>query len=467
MNTRTDRSHAVVVGGSIAGLLAARVLADHFDHVTIVERDRLPEGPAFRRGVPHSHHLHGLMPGGRNAIESLLPGFSSELVEAGAHVVRWPYDALWLMPAGWSGRFEPRDRHRLILASRPLLEWTVRRRVLALKRVSVVEGAQVSLLVPRGGGVAGVEVLDRGDIEGSTLRQLPADLVVDASGRGSLAPDWLDALGYGRPRETVIDALLGYATRQYALPAVPDGLKGIYLMAQPPHSPRTGIMFPIEGNRWLLTLMGAGRDYPPTDEAGFLSFARSLRHPVLYQAVRDARPLTDIVGYRRTENRRRRFEKMRRWPEGFVVVGDAACAFNPVYGQGMSVAALTAVALDGALRRHPLLRGFARGFQRLVAAGSQGGWMLATGEDLRYPTTEGSRPTLMTRLVQRYMDRVIRAATVDPVANEAFVDVMTVLKPPTSVFHPRVVAAALRRHEPPAGFPTGQAAPLTVHSEVA
>jgi hypothetical protein len=197
----------------------------------------------------------------------------------------------------------------------------------------------------------------------------------------------------------------------------------------------------------MVTLAGAGRDYPPTDADGFMAFARSLRHPVIYDTIRDARPLTEITGYRRTENRRRHYERMRRWPERFVVVGDAACAFNPVYGQGMSVAALTARALDRALHDRPYLRGAERAFQNTVADTGAGAWLLATSEDLRYPTTEGSRTTMTTRLSHAYLDRVLRAATSDPAVSEAFVDVMTLLRQPSSLFDPRIATSALRRHD--------------------
>jgi 2-polyprenyl-6-methoxyphenol hydroxylase-like FAD-dependent oxidoreductase len=345
-----------------------------------------------------------------------------------------------------------------------MLESLVRRRVLDLDRITVVEGVEVTGLVERPGGVAGIHLRDRGDRVGATQRREDADLVVDASGRASRAPDWLDALGYGRPEETVIDALLGYASRQYEPPAGwRADWKGVYLMAQPPAHTRTGIMFPIEGGRWLLSLMGAGGDYPPTDEEGFEEFARSLRSPVIGDAIRHARPVSDITGYRRTENRRRHYERMRRWPDGLAVVGDAACAFNPVYGSGMSVAARTAVALDEALAGGRELRGF----QRTAAARGAAAWLLATGEDLRYPTTIGSRATIGTRLLHRYLDRVILAATAGAATNEAFVSVMTLLRTPDILFRPGVVLDALRHHDPLTEPPSAVAAPLPLHAEVA
>jgi 2-polyprenyl-6-methoxyphenol hydroxylase-like FAD-dependent oxidoreductase len=455
VSTTTQGSHAVVIGASMAGLLATRVLADHFERVTIVDRDRLPDSGSFRHGVPQGHHLHVLLAGGRQAIESLLPGFESDLVAAGAVVIRWPQDALWLTAAGWSQRFEARPGHYVLSISRPLLESLVRRRVLESDRVAVMEGCEVPALTTSGGGrVTGVEVRSRGDLDGSTLRELAADLVVDASGRTSRCADWLEALGYGRPVETRIDSFLGYASRQYAPPpGWRSDWKALFLMSQAPTRARTGFLFPIEGGRWIVTLAGAGRDYPPTDDQGFLAFARSLRHPVLHDAISGAEPLTPIHGWRHTENRRRHFERLGRWPQGLIALGDASCAFNPIYGQGMSVAAQTAVALDGELHAAGSLNRLTRRFQRTVAARAAGAWLLATGEDLRYPTTEGGRVGFTTRLTHRYLDRVVRAATADSTVNAAFLEVLGLVRPPASLFHPLVAAATLRRHAPPQHVP--------------
>jgi 2-polyprenyl-6-methoxyphenol hydroxylase-like FAD-dependent oxidoreductase len=455
VNTRTQRSHAVVIGASMAGVLAARALAEHFERVTIVDRDRLPDSGSFRNGVPQGHHLHVLLVGGRHAIESLLPGFESDLVAAGAVAVRFPQDVLWLTAAGWSRRFEARPDDYVLSISRPLLESLVRRRVLEGEGIAVMDGCEAPALTTSADGrVTGVEVRHRGDLDGSTRRELAADLVVDASGRTSRCADWLEALGYARPEETRIDSFLGYASRQYAPPpGWRNDWKALFLMSQAPNHARTGFLFPIEEGRWIVTLAGAGRDYPPTDDQGFLDFARSLRHPVLHEAISGAEPLTPIHSWRHTENRRRHFERLRRWPHGLIALGDAACAFNPIYGQGMSVAAQTAVALDRELREADDLDRLTQRFKRTVAARAAGAWLLATGEDLRYPTTEGSRVGLTTKLTHRYLDRVVRAATADPAMNRVFLEVLALVRPPASLFHPRVAAAALRRHEPPQRVP--------------
>lgn len=445
----TAGRHAVVVGGSMAGLLAARVLADHFERVTIVERDRLPDGPEFRKGVPQSRHLHVLLGRGCAIVESLLPGFEAELLQAGAVTARWPADVLWLTAQGWSRRFD--QGLRLLSASRELIEWGVRRRVAALENVAVVEGHDVSSLVADAGRsrVTGVRIRARPSTgQDATEHELAADLVVDASGRNSRTPRWLVELGFEPPSETRIDAFLGYASRHYAIPPTfAADWRVLYLQSHPPGNARAGGLFPVEGGRWMVTLAGAGRDYPPTDDAGFLDFAASLRSPVLSEAIRSATPLTPIHGYQRTENQRRHYERMRRMPEGLLVTGDALCAFNPIYGQGMTAAAQAAQVLDGILRDQPggSLDGLWRRFHPAVAAANAGAWLIATGEDLRYPKTEGGARDLRTRLTHRYLDRVIRAGTEDKAVNQAFLQVLQLVAPPKTLFAPRVLFPALLR----------------------
>jgi flavin-dependent dehydrogenase len=432
-----NRDHAVVVGGSLAGLLAARVLTDHFDRVTLIERDRYPVDPVYRPGIPQSRHLHVLWTRGLELLEHLFPGLEKTLLSAGVPELRIPADVLWLTAAGWRQRF---DVTRMLTFSRPLIDWAVRARL----PVDVMEGCEVTALIPRGRDVAGV-VLRSGD-------SIPADLVVDATGRGSRAPAWLSSLGYPVPKETLVDPLLGYASRYYAIPPGFDpGWKALYLQADPPATRRTGGLFPQEGGRWICSLSGAGRDYAPTGESAFLEFARGLRSPVLYEAIRSAEPLTPITSYRRTANHRRHYERLPAWPRGFVVMGDAVCAFNPIYGQGMSVAAITAMALDRCLRDRPA--DMERRFQRRAAHSAAGAWLVATGEDLRYRETEAAPTRLRTRVINAYVDHVVAAANVDRHVCAALLDVLALTAAPASLFGPAVLARVIAHSRGASGDP--------------
>jgi 2-polyprenyl-6-methoxyphenol hydroxylase-like FAD-dependent oxidoreductase len=293
--------------------------------------------------------------------------------------------------------------------------------------------------------------------------------VVDANGRQSRTPQWLAALGYPPPTETSINSQLGYASRQYEIPAgFQADWRMLVINAKPPTNARTGALVPIEGGRWMVALIGAGRDYPPTDEAGFLEFARGLRSPLLYQTIKDAKPASPIYSFRNTDNRRRHFERLRRWPERFLVIGDASCTFNPIYGQGMTVAAMTAVVLDHILAEHRRRSdagpfGRAKQFQRQVAKSNAGAWTMATTEDLRYPWTGGARLGPATRIMHRYANRVLEVANGNPKVNTAFVNVVNLRHPPTSLFHPTVLLPVLARHRaPPLTDP-----PTTHHADAA
>ena len=436
----------------MAGLMAARVLSDHFERVTVVERDRFPAEPAPRKGVPQSRHVHALLKRGRVTLERLFPGIQEELVAAGAPSLDMAADIAWLTPAGWGIRF-PSDL-TFIPSSRELLEWSVRRRLAAFANVCFLEGCEIVGLLPDAQAtcVAGVRIHPRNGSDGRNgARLLYADLVIDASGRGSRAPKWLEALGYPRPQETTVDPHLGYASRVYRRP---PGFRAdwrmIFLQAAPPTFTRGGLLLPIEGDRWMVTLSGRGRDYPPTDEAGFMDFARSLRSPLLYESIKDAEPLTPIVGYRATENRRRHYEKLSRQPEGFLVVGDAACAFNPVYAQGMTTGALGAEVLDECLRKQRQRRpdgdltGLARGFQEKLAKVNKAPWTLATGEDFRVRGVEGGTPNAVTRLMHRYIDQVLLLGTKDASVRLVLLETFNLLKPPPALFASAIPLKVLR-----------------------
>ena len=456
--------HAVVIGAGLGGLATAQALSRHFERVTLVERDDLPSRPTHRAGIPQGRHLHVLQPGGLAALERLMPGVGAELVASGAVRIMAPRDVCWLSAAGWMRPFDYEPR-TLLSASRDLIEWVTRRLVTDTPQVIVRSGLEVIGLVvtepsKSGAGgprVRGIQVRPRAATSPEPTESIVADLVVDASGRRSHAPDWLAAAGYERPAETTVDAELAYATRIYRRSGDDDtgSWKAVFLQARPPYTRRMAVLFPIEGDRWMLTVAGTNGDVPPTDERGFLEFTQGLRAPEIADIIDRLEPLSPIVGYRRTENRRRHYESLR-MPDGFVVVGDAACAFNPVYGQGMSAAALTAEALDRCLgdhlARHHGVAGVSTRAQRAVAEANAGAWMVATGEDLRYPETRGGKVGVRDRLIRRYLDRVVAAAAVDPVVNSAFFDVVALLAEPTSLMRPALMARVLgRRHETPDG----------------
>jgi len=437
---------AVVLGASMSGLLAARVLADCYGQVTVVDRDELPETATHRRGVPHGRHIHALAARGQQALEQLLPGLTEELVADGAPAGDMLADARFY----FSGhRMRPaRTGLMLLCASRPFLEGHVRARLRAIPNVGFLDRCDVVGLATASDGrrVTGVRVLRRAD--GSAEERLGADLVVDASGRGSRTPAWLEALGYPRPEREEVLIGLGYATRTYRLPPVAlDGQLAI-LDAATPQLPRTGALQRLEGDRWILTLAGILGDHPPTDPDGFLAFARSLRFPDIYSAVRDAEPLNEPVGFRFPASVRHRYERQERYPAGYLVTGDAVCSFNPIYGQGMSVAALEALTLRRHLERgiEPQPRRWFRDLARVIDVP----WDMSAGGDLAFPGVPGRR-TLKTRLLGGYLARLHAAAASDAHLSTAFINVAGLVASPQLLMRPDITLRVLlgSRTRPP------------------
>lgn len=435
-----QRSHAITIGGGIAGLLAARVLTDHFDEVTVIERDCFSEVPQPRQGVPQSCHPHVLLVQGQMILEQFFPGIREELLLQGALSLDWSADFRWLLSGNWTPRFS--SDYISCACTRNLLEATIRQFLLNNTKVKFLEGYHVTGLLTR---------QKRTSINGIKVRssqvdeqELSAHLVLDASGRGSKSPQWLQSLGYEKPKETTVKSFLGYSTRWYR--QLNNGFqdyKLLYVMPQAPNLSRGAVMHLVEGDRWLVNLIGVGGDYPPTDEAGFLEFAQSLSSPEVYDAIKNAEPCSQIYGYRRTDNRMYHYERLSDLPENFVLLGDAVCAFNPVYGQGISSAALGAHTLNQCLKERGSLTGFSQYFHKRLANVIKTPWLIATADDFRWHTTEGIRPNFLGRLMQRYLDRVMAAAGESVEVYQALVQVLHLLKPPTSLFQPSVIGRTL------------------------
>ncbi|HWM00735.1 MAG TPA: FAD-binding monooxygenase [Actinophytocola sp.] len=449
------KDHAVVLGASMAGLLAARVLAEHYRHVTVVDRDTLAVGPDRpRRGVPQGGHLHALLGRGLQALEELLPGLTEELIGKGAALG----DQLGDARLYFGGHLMARSHSGLPLlcASRPLLEDAVRARVAATPGVDVVARCELVGLVTSADRqrVTGVRVRHDGRAE----EAMAAVLVIDATGRGSRIPTWLAALGLPAPAEERVRIGLGYASRLYrARSGALAGDLGIVRAPIPPHG-RGGALAVLEGDRWMVTLIGVLGDHPPIDPAGFLDFARSLPGPDIHDAMASAEPLDDPVPFRFPASVRRRYERLPIFPERLLVLGDAFCSFNPIYGQGMTVAALEALALRDRLRRGRPPQSAA--FHRHVARILDAPWELAVGGDLAFPEVAGHR-TPKTRILGAYIDRLHAAAATDAELATAFLRVAALVDPPTALMSPRIALRVLRHgRRTPAGHPHHDTAPV-------
>jgi 2-polyprenyl-6-methoxyphenol hydroxylase-like FAD-dependent oxidoreductase len=431
---KPNRKHAVVLGGSIAGLGAARAFANHFERVTIVERDELTASTANRKGVPQGQHAHGVTPCGYRQLSHYFPTIMDELVADGGLRGDFTGDFLWYQFGGWKLRTD--SGLEAIFVSRPHLERRVREHVLALPNVKLLQGSdgEEPVFDPQRHRVTGLRVRNRATNANTTL---DADLVVDALGRSSPSPQWLASWGLGEVSETSVVVDVGYATAQFQRrPGDFHGAFGAIIAGTPPYSTRyTGILA-AEGDRWIITLVGCLRDFPPTDLAAWREFARSLPTPDVFDLVKDRDPLGPIVSYRFPANRRRHYEKLARFPRGYLVTGDALCSFNPIYGQGMSVALSDARALDDCLAAGD--DDLAKRFFAKSAPVVDGAWAVATGEDFRYPKVEGRRPPGFG-IVSRYMERAHDAARKDAVVLRQFFNVAGLIAPPSSMLAPAIV----------------------------
>lgn len=432
------RQRAIVLGCGIAGMLSASVLAERVDEVTIVERDRLPDGPNSRTGVPQSHHGHLLLPAGIRSLDAIVPGTTHRLLAHGALRLGLPNDIMVLTGQGWLPRLP--EMCFALSCGRSLLEWVLRDQVLRDPRVSVLDGTDAETLCGSTERITGAWVRDRKSGQG---RRLDADVVIEATGVNSRAPDRLAELGVPMAREEIIDPGLTYATRLYLAPTgVGNAFPAVFVRPTPDiRQPGLGgSMLPIERGQWLIGLSGAEGAEPPTDIIGFERFARGVGGGVFGRLLDGAEPVGGVRGYRNSANRRRHF---RRLPDGFAALGDAVVATNPAYAQGVTLAANQAMGLREVLRRQGLRRGSTGRVQREVMRKSRAAWNRATFPDTLYPGSTG--PTKRGAGVRHGVDnRLERLAASQPEVFAALLTSRSLAGLPMELVTPRVLWRLLR-----------------------
>lgn len=436
--------HAVVLGASLAGLATAAALADRFDRVTIVERDTLPRSGEHRRGIPQGRHVHILLPAGRVGLEELLPGVVDDLRARDACVMDTTEVRFHI--ADGSLLLDDADLE-LVGATRPLLESVVCDRVRALPGVRFLEGhvARGLLTSPDRSRVTGVRL---GSGDSNTEEALAGDVVVDATGRGSRSPQWVADLGYPSPDEERLQVGVHYTTRLFRRePGDLDGCQNL-VVTIPQDGRRGGVVLAVEGDRWIVTLVGLMGERPPADLDGFVEYARTLWVCDLHELVAAAKPVGEASTGGFSSYVRRRYDRLRRFPSRYVVTGDAVCSLNPLYAQGMSVAIREARALGPILDQHGLDRVGPRFFESTKRTIDEA-WTIATGADLGYPAVKGPRPARW-RLINAYFNRLVRAAHRDPVVAKAFMEVNGMVTPPQHLMRPRIVSRVFTRRRSPA-----------------
>ncbi|WP_217557054.1 NAD(P)/FAD-dependent oxidoreductase [Paenibacillus sp. GbtcB18] len=450
MKEQGNPRKAIVIGNSMAGKLAARVLSDYFDTVTIIEQDPQPEGPYPRKGTPQSYHTHGLLKSGENTLDKFFPGIMQELEGHGGERLDFIRDISWVYQNFHFVRFD--SGFEVVSQSRPLLEWRVHQRLLQRPNIEFAYSHRVVQYIssPGENRFTGVET------ENLVTRQserLEADLIVDAAGSATKTPDQLLKHGFDSLSQSEVHINLAYATRMYERdPSVSHDYKSVIVFPNPPEVSKGGLTFPIEGNRWSVTLVGYGDgNHPPRDDQGFLNFAKSLTHPHLYDHIKSLKPAGDIHVYRFPSQVRRHYEKLERFPSGLVVMGDAFCRFNPVFGQGVSIACLEALELQKVLQEVRAgkikAEGIPTAFHKQLSALVEPTWMTATSDAFLYPNTKGKKPAGLG-FMQWYVRRLYRLSEYDQDVYGKFIRILHMVEKPTELFKPAMIYKVMKAKMP-------------------
>jgi 2-polyprenyl-6-methoxyphenol hydroxylase-like FAD-dependent oxidoreductase len=439
-------SHAVVIGSGIGGMCAARVLSDHYQRVTIVERDRLPDSKQHRPGVPQSHHGHGLLLRGLQQMDVLFPGFAQRLIDGGAQRVDLGDEFGHFTEWGWS----PRTKTNVepISANRLAIEHSMRELMLEqVSNLTVREETRVQRLIvtssdnenggPGSRRVTGIEVNSHKGAE-----RIEADLVVDASGKNGKLMQWLEELQLPEPPTEVVDPDSAYASRFYRAPSPWPSKwwwKGLLIDGKPPEQLREAMLLPCGDNKLVLMLIGANGDHPPGDEAGFNEYIRSLRTPYLAQVIAQCEPISEIHRSKRLWNRWRHFEHWQSELPGYLCLGDTLVTFNPFHGQGMTVAAVSAATLRDTLSKvgtDPIQ--LPKAFYRANAKFVRQAWDVATIIDLGWPRTQGKRG-LQWRLLALVLRQLCESIHEDALLKRYLGRLFHLLEPSSVAMKPKVL----------------------------
>lgn len=434
-------NRAIIIGGSIAGLLSARVIADFFEEVVIIERDDIGKGTPVRKGVPQSTQPHVLLTKGYRIVKTLFPSIDQDLLKEGAIPIDWGQDFRYFIFGGWNAVHNEATDLQSFSCTRPLLERVIRQRVKRIPNIRILSPYKVKALVGNSALISGVTYARSG--ERGEEHTLHADLIVDASGRSSNTTKWLSELCIPLPVVEVVDAALGYATQRYRMPPIWDkSWKIMVLNHEPPHNRRLGYIAQIEGNEFIATLGGYCKDYPPIEQKKFVEYAKQLVHPAFYDVITQAEPVSEIIAHRATANVLSRYDKLKYMPEGFVALGDSTCALCPPYGQGVTVSALSALVLGDWVEASKQNDSLA--FQKSLYKKIKPSWNLATTFDLGFDDSSGknfSKPTrtLLDRLSMRYLQTLIKKAQQDSNLSIRLARVTHMVDSPINFFHPKIL----------------------------
>lgn len=424
---------AIIIGGSIAGLLTAKVISPYFSKITLLDRDTISDKSGnLRKGVAQAAHAHIFLKRGLTGLETLLPGFTDYLIEKGAVKTNATQGWQSYFPEGFLCRFE--SDLEVLCQSRNLLESTLRDFILrSADNIELIENAEVTntLLSETKNPEVHYSINDE-------RLNIAADLLVDCSGRNSKTPLHLKNMGFGNVPKLKISPFLGYATRIFKNISLPDDYESTLVMAKDPDFTRGGIVMPIEGNQYIVTLFGFSKDYPPGDETAYLAFAESLRVPTIFDAIKNAQPVSEIKQFVKKDCEFYQYSKLKKWPRGFLVSGDAITSFNPIYGQGITTTIMATEILQKSFQQQSDNVDF-KNLQKQICNNYNLPWLISKNEDLRWPGTEGEKASWFLKKMHAFSNKVARASTKNKEVDYAYLSVLHMVSLPTLLLKPSIL----------------------------
>lgn len=433
---------AIVIGGGIAGKLAARVLSDFFTEVMVLEKNKKSDQTSLRSGVPQGSHGHALLKSGEDILEDLFPGITKELLTSGAIPSNFSKDISWYHHGSWKIKHD--SNIQTIQQSRPFLEGHLQRRLEQFNNIHFIYGTKVSTILTNPDKTKTTGVTYQTNL--GEVKEFNADLIIDASGAATQTSKWLKLLDYPQPEKTEVKVDLFYASRTYhELSPIEKCWKGLLIYPNPPEQARGGGIYKIEDNKWMVTMLGYGIENPPADDRSFLEYAAALDHPTIYDAINQGKPASEVSIYRFPSLRRYHYDKLKKFPNGLVVMGDAFCRIDPVFAQGMSLSALEATALKEVLEkatRNQSLNKISYFAHRKFSKILDIPWMIAITEDFRFSHTLGKR-FIGLPFLQTYIKKVVTASATNKDVYETFIHVLHLKAHPVTLFSPKILKSIL------------------------
>ncbi|MFK0570388.1 FAD-dependent monooxygenase [Endozoicomonas sp.] len=438
---------AIVIGGSVAGLMAAKTLSPFFKEVIILEKDPLDSDSGLHKGAGQGSHSHVLLPSGIELLEQLFGTPRFNLREYGIYPADAAEELKWFQFGVWKKRFH--SGVDMGWCHRSQFEWQVRQTVISVSNIQLQTGSRVLGLVVSEDGRRIKGVHYQATLNKDATQMLEADLIIDAAGRGTHTPKWLSEASIASVTEDEVRAQISYTTRKFQIPeSLTDSLdwKVLAIYPEPPNVKRGGMIYPLGNGEWMTTLVGFNGEVATLEMAGFMDYAQSLPQPDLYEVLKQGTPIGEPLNYRIPGSLWRRYDRIKQWPGNFLVVGDAVCSFNPIYGQGVTMALKDLQKLKVLLEQQEtdFTPATMARLQKQIGQGKIIPWLMAASPDFMYPGTRGKKPVGIS-MMNSYIKTIMKLAGKDQDIHQRFIETFTFLKSPMVLMTPGIISKVIRQ----------------------